>query len=81
MTDFQEEVKKLLSSQFDIPLEEIEEESNLEEDLGLSELDLEDLISTIMEKYDIEIPTEKTSSFKKVSDLVSYLYDNVGEIE
>ena len=65
MTDFQEEIKKLLSIQFDIPVEEIEEESSLEEDLGLSELDLEDLTSTIMEKYDIEIPQDKISSFKK----------------
>lgn len=81
MTDFQEEIKKILSAQFDIPTEEIEEESSLEEDLGLSELDLEDLVTTIMEKYDIEIPTEKISSFKKVSDLVSYLYDNASEIE
>lgn len=81
MTDFQEEIKKILSAQFDIPAEEIEEESSLEEDLGLSELDLEDLVTTIMEKYDIEIPAEKISTFKKVSDLVSYLYDNAGEIE
>jgi acyl carrier protein len=81
MTDFQEDIKRLLSNQFDIPVEEIEEDSNLEEDLGLSELDLEDLVSSIQEKYDIAISPEQISSFKKVSDITLYLYENAGDIE
>lgn len=79
MTDFLEEVKQMISSQFDIPQEDIEEDSRLDEDLSLTDLDLEDLLNQIQLKYDCQIPPEKVSSFKKVADIVSFLYDNVAE--
>ncbi|MBI2012700.1 DUF1493 family protein [Candidatus Curtissbacteria bacterium] len=79
MADFLEDIKKIISQQFGIAQEEIEEDSRLDEDLSITDLDLEDLIGLIQEKYDIEIPAEKLHSFKKVSDIVSFLYENVSE--
>ncbi len=76
MTDLFEEIKRMISNQFGIPLEDIEEDSLLDEDLSIAELDLEDLIAQIQTKYDINIPSNKTASFKKVSDIVSFLYEN-----
>ncbi len=77
MTDYLEELKDLISKQFGIPQEDIEEESLLDEDLSITDLDLEDLIGKIEDKYDIEIPPQKFPSFKKVSDIAAYLYENV----
>lgn len=77
MTDYLEDIKQLISKQFGIPQEDIEEDSYLEADLNITELDLEDLIETIQDKYQIQIPTEKVSTFKKVSDIVSYLFENI----
>lgn len=77
MIDYLEDIKKIISKEFGIPEENIEDESLLENDLSITGLDLEDLITTIENKYDIKIPQEQISSFKKVSDLVSYLYENV----
>lgn len=79
MSDFLEDIKKIVASQFDIPEENIEEESRLDEDLNITELDLEDLLNQVQTKYDIVIPANKISSFRKVSDIVSFLYDNVSE--
>lgn len=79
MTDFLEEVKKIISEQFAIPLENIEEDSLLDEDLSITDLDLEDLLSQIQSKFGCEISPEKASSFKKVADIVAFLYDNVAE--
>ena len=76
MTDYFEDIKKLISNQFGIPEENIEEDSLLDEDLSITDLDLEDLISQIQNKYEVEIPQEIVSSFKKISDIVSYLYEN-----
>ena len=72
-----EEIKKIISDQFSIPKETIEESSFLEEDLGIGELEMEDLIIQIQSKFDIQIPQEKLGAFKTVSDLASYAYENV----
>lgn len=79
MTDTFEEVKKMLAHQFGLDAEEIEEDSLLDEDLSITDLDLEDFASSVQTKFDIEIPQEKLSAFNKVSDIVAYIDDH-GEI-
>ena len=74
--EYFEELRKLISQQFSIPEENIEEDSLLDEDLSITDLDLEDLLAQIQKKFDIVIPADKIPSFKKVSDIVAYLYDH-----
>lgn len=76
MTDLFEEIRKIISRDFGIPEEDIEEDSLLDEDLSITDLDLEDLLSKLQEKYEVEIPQGKIASFKKVSDIVNYLYEH-----
>lgn len=75
-TEILEDLKKIIHKQFDIPEEDIEENSYFDQDLNISELEIEDLISQVEEKYNIKIPQEVIPSFKKISDLVDYLYEN-----
>ena len=79
MIEYFEDIKKLVSRQFDIDADTIEEESFLSTDLSISELDLEDLIATIEDKYQIEIPQEEYLKFHQVEDIVTYLYENVDQ--
>jgi len=74
--DYFEELRKLISELFLIPEDTIEEDSLLDEDLSITDLDLEDLITQLQTKFDILIPTDKIPSFKKVSDIVAFLYDH-----
>ncbi len=76
-TEILEDIKKIISKDFSIPAEDIEEDSNLDEDLNITDLEIEDLAEKISQKYDVQIPQEIISSFVKVSDIVSYLYENV----
>ncbi|MBI2327009.1 acyl carrier protein [Candidatus Curtissbacteria bacterium] len=77
MVDYLEDIKKIISGQFGIEEEDIEEDSLLETDLAITDLDMEDLIASLEEKYEIQIPQAENQRFEKVSDIVSYLYDNV----
>lgn len=79
MVDYFEVVKDMIERQFGISQDDILEESLLDEDLSITDLDLEDLISQLETKYDVEIPPEKMHSFKKVSDIVSFLYESTQE--
>ena len=76
MIDYLEDIKKMVSNQFGIAEEDIEEDSLLETDLAITDLDMEDFIAAIEEKYEIQIPQDQAANFKKVSDIVTYLYDN-----
>ena len=75
-TEILEDLKKILSKQFDLDEENIEEELYFDSDLNITDLDIEDLLNSLSQKYDIKIPQEKASSFKKVSDLVNYIFEN-----
>jgi len=77
MVDYLEDIKRLISKQFGIAEDDIEEDSFLEADLNIGDLDLEDLIESIQDKYQIQVPTEKVATFKRVSDIVSHLFENV----
>ena len=74
--DYFEELRKLISEQFSIPGDSIEEDSLLDEDLSITDLDLEDLIAQIQKKFDILVSADKIPSFKKVSDIVAFLYNH-----
>lgn len=79
MVDYLEDVRRIINKQFAIEEETIEEESFLENDLNISELDLEDLVVILEEKYQISIPESAYSNFKQVSDITTYLYENVDQ--
>jgi len=79
MVDYTEEVKKIIEKQFGLEEDSVEEDSFLEADLNITELDLEDLVSVLENKYEITIPQEEYSKFKQVSDIATYLYEHVDQ--
>ena len=76
MIDYLEEIKKIIAKQFEIEEDIIDEESFLESDLNITELDLEDLIAQLEDKYEIEIPPDDYIKFKTVADIANYLYEH-----
>lgn len=75
-TEILEDLRKIINKQFGIPEEDIEENSYFDQDLNISELEIEDLATEVEEKYNVKIPQEVLPSFKKISDLIDYLYEN-----
>lgn len=80
LIDYFEDVKKIIAEQFALEEEDIEEDSLLEEDLNVSELDLEDVIALLEKKYDVVIPQSVYSKFLKVSDISTFLYENADQV-
>lgn len=76
-TEILDDIKKIIEKEFQIETDNIEEDMTLDEDLNITDLEIEDLIRALEEKYDIKIPESKIPSFVKVSDLVTYLYENI----
>ena len=76
MIDYLEEVKKIIAKQFELEEDTIDEESFLESDLNITELDLEDLIAKLEDKYEVEIPPGAYTKFKTTSDIANFLYEH-----
>ena len=72
-----DEVKEILSEQLGISADKIELSSNLAEDLGADSLDVVDLVMTLEDEFDIEIPDEDIEKIHTVGELAHYLEEHI----
>lgn len=71
-----EKVKTILAEQFDVEEEKINEDTDLQEDLGADSLDVVDLLMSIEDEFEIEIPDDEIENIKTVGSLVAYIEAN-----
>ncbi|MGN0622916.1 MAG: acyl carrier protein [Oscillospiraceae bacterium] len=68
-----EKVRDIVAEQLDVDAEEITMESSIVDDLGADSLDVVDLVMSIEEEFDVEIPDEDVENIKTVGDIVKYV--------
>ena len=71
-----EKVKAILAEQFDVEEDTITMETSVAEDLGADSLDVVDLLRSIEDEFEIEIPDTEIENMKTVGDLVKYIEAN-----
>ena len=71
-----EKVKAILAEQFDVEEEKITADTDLQEDLGADSLDVVDLLMSIEDEFEVEVPDEEIENIKTVGALVSYIEAN-----
>ena len=69
-------VRNALAEQFEVDAESITMETSLIDDLGADSLDVVDLLMSIEDEFEIEIPDEEIENIRTVSELVSYIESN-----
>lgn len=72
-----EKIKVILAEQFDIEEDALKPETDLQDDLGADSLDVVDLLMSIEDEFEIEIPDEEIENIRTVGDLVSYIEANI----
>jgi acyl carrier protein len=72
-----EKVKAILSEQFDVEEDSITADTSITDDLGADSLDVVDLLMSIEDEFEIEVPDEEIDNIKTVGELVKYIEDNV----
>jgi len=68
--------KKILDiivEQLGVDADKVKAESSFIDDLGADSLDIVELIMTMEETFDIEIPDEDAEKLRTVNDVVAYL--------
>ena len=72
-----EKVKAILSEQFDVEEDSITLDTTISEDLGADSLDVVDLLMSIEDEFEIEVPDDEIENIKTVGGLVKYIENNV----
>lgn len=70
------QVKNLMSQQFEIEPKEITLDTNFQEDLDADSIDLTEFILTLEDAFGKEIPDEDAIKIKTVSDAVNYINEH-----
>jgi acyl carrier protein len=66
-------VKAILVDQLDVEDEIVTMESVISDDLGADSLDVVDMVMSLEEEFDIEIPDEEIENMKTVGDVVRFI--------
>ena len=69
----EEKVKNIIVEQLGVDMESVTPEASFIDDLGADSLDIVELVMTMEEEFDLEIPDEDAEKIKTVSDVVSYI--------
>lgn len=68
-----EKVRKIICDQLDVEEEKVTMESDIMEELGADSLDIVDLVMSLEEEFDVEIPDDEIENIKLVGDVVRYI--------
>ncbi len=68
-----ETVRDVIADQLSIETDKIEMDSTFIDDLGADSLDVVELIMSLEEEFDMEIPDEEAEKIDTVGDVVNYI--------
>ncbi len=71
-----DQVKKILSEQFDVDMSELTENTNIEEDLGADSVEVIDLLMSLEDEFQLEIPDEAIDEIRTIGDLTAYIEEH-----
>ncbi len=75
----EERVKKIISEQLGVKIEEVKENSSFVEDLGADSLDTVELVMALEEEFDTEIPDEDAEKITTVQSAIDYINQHESE--
>lgn len=71
-----EKIRDILCEQLDLEEDQVSMDSNIADDLGADSLDIVDMLMSIEDEFEVEIPDEEIDNIKTVGDAVAYIEKN-----
>ncbi len=71
-----EKLRALIAEQLELDESEITMESELIDDLGADSLDVVDLVMSIEDEFEVEVPDEAIENMRTVGDAVKFIEEN-----
>jgi acyl carrier protein len=77
MASVEEQIIEIISEQLGLDKDDIQLEASFIDDLGADSLDIVEMIMTIEDDFDIEIPDEDAEKIILVQDAITYINDKM----
>ena len=74
-----DKIRDIIVDQLDASADDVTAEASIIDDLGADSLDVVELISSVEDEFDVEIPDEEVENIKTVGDIVSYIESATSE--
>ena len=71
-----EKIRKILEEELNIDPEDVNEDSDFRDDLGVDSLDLFELVMNLENEYGVEFPAEELETLRTVGDVIEFLEKN-----
>lgn len=72
-----EKLREILADQLDTELDSITLETDIADDLGADSLDVVEMLMSIEDEFEVEIPDEQIENLKTVGNVVDYIQENM----
>ena len=72
-----DKVKLIIAEELGVELDDIKMDTNITDDLGADSLDAVELIMSIEDAFDVEIPDEELQNVQTVSSIIEFLENNM----
>lgn len=76
--NIEQKVKTIICDQLAVEAEKVTTGASFIEDLGADSLDIVELVMTMEEEFDLDIPDEDAEKIKTVGDVVNYITSKAG---
>lgn len=71
-----EKIKNILAEQLDADESTMTMDTNIAKDLGADSLDVVELLMTIEDEFEVEIPDEEIENIRTIGELTEYIQNN-----
>jgi acyl carrier protein len=71
------QVRAILAEQLGVELSEVTPEANILDDLGADSLDVVEMVMSLEEAFDIEVPDEEVEGLRTIGDVERYVLNAV----
>jgi acyl carrier protein len=70
-------IRAIVAEQLGVDIAEIVSESKILDDLGADSLDVVELVMTLEDEFDIEVPDEAAEAIRTIADVERYVTEHV----
>ena len=74
-----DKIREIWAEQRDADAEEMTADTRIAEDLGADSLDVVELLMSIEDEFEVEIPDEEIENLKTIGDVVEYIQNNMND--
>ena len=72
-----DKIKQILADTLDVSEDEISADTNIATDLGADSLDVVEILMSIEDEFDIEIPDSEIENIRTIGELVEFIETNM----